>query len=98
MRTEEPQAIYLKNYRAPDYKVSEIALEFILEPEATRVSASMKVTRNGAPAPLVLDGEALKLVSVALDGRALRPDEYVLDDETLTIAEVPEQFTLDVVT
>jgi len=98
MRTEEPHAVHLKDYRAPDYKVSEIALEFILEPEATRVSASMKVTRNGAPAPLVLDGEALKLVSVALDGRALRPDEYVLDDETLTIAEVPEQFTLDVVT
>jgi aminopeptidase N len=98
MRTEEPHAVHLKDYRAPDYKVSEIALEFVLDPEATRVSASMKIARNGAAAPLVLDGEDLKLVSVAVDGRALKPEEYALGAETLTIAMVPEQFTLEVVT
>jgi len=38
MRTEEPRAINLKDYRAPDYKVSEIALDFVLDPEVTRVT------------------------------------------------------------
>ncbi len=71
MRTEEPRAIRLKDYRAPDYKISEIALDFILEPETTRVTATSKMTRTGA-GPLVLDGEQLKLVSVKVDGKRSR--------------------------
>ena len=48
MRTEEPRAVRLKDYRAPDYKVSEIALDFVLDPEATRVTATMKIARSGS--------------------------------------------------
>jgi aminopeptidase N len=104
MRTEEPHAVHLKDYRAPDYTVSEIELDFVLDPEATRVTAAMKLARTGAPgrdgipAPLVLDGEHLKLVSIAVDGRALGAEEYVIGAETLTIAKVPERFTLEIVT
>ncbi|MBU6298123.1 MAG: aminopeptidase N [Alphaproteobacteria bacterium] len=98
MRTEEPRTIQLKDYRAPDYKVSEIALDFVLSPDATRVKAAIKFIRTGATVPLVLDGEHLKLISVMLDGRALGPDAYTADAETLTIAKVPERFTLEIVT
>ena len=98
MRTDEPRAIALKDYRAPDYRISEIALDFLLDPDATRVTATMNVVRTGAAAPLVLNGEQLKLVSVALDGRALSPADYTVDDETLTIAKVPAKFTLEIVT
>ena len=99
MRTEEPHAINLKDYRAPDYKVTEIALDFVLDPEATRVTAKAQITRTGAAgAPLVLDGEHIKLISVAVDGRALAQGEYKVDDRTLTVAKVPEHFTLEVVT
>ena len=51
MRTEEPRAIRLKDYRAPDYRISEIALDFALDPEATRVTAAMTVARM-APRPM----------------------------------------------
>jgi aminopeptidase N len=99
MRTDEPRAIHLKDYRAPDYRISEVALDFDLDPQATRVAARMRVTRMGpAGAPLVLNGEALKLVSVAIDGQKLAADQYTVDAELLTIAEVPEKFVLDVVT
>lgn len=98
MRTDEPQTIHLKDYRAPDYKISEIALDFVLDPKATRVGARMRVTRTGDAVPLVLNGEALKLVSVAIDGKLLRPDEYKLEPELLIIPHVPEKFVLDVVT
>lgn len=99
MRTDEPQAIHLNNYRAPDYKVSEIALDFVLEPLATRVGARMRVTRTGLEgAPLILNGEALKLISVAIDGKLLSADQYSLDTELLVIHHVPEKFILDVVT
>jgi aminopeptidase N len=96
MRTEEPRR--LKDYRAPDYAISEIHLDFVLDPEATRVTATTKFARIGAPAPLVLDGEHLKLISIAIDGRVLGPDEYSVGEETLAIAAPPERFTLGIVT
>ncbi|HEY3779375.1 MAG TPA: aminopeptidase N [Rhizomicrobium sp.] len=99
MRTEEPRAVRLKDYRPPDYRVREIALDFSLDPEATRVKARLAVERTSAgPAPLVLDGEALKLVSIAIDGRGLNASEYVISPETLIIHAPPERFALEIET
>src|SRR5260221_4193583 len=98
MRTEEPRAINLKDYRAPDYRIGTIALDFALEPLATRVKATSQVTRTGAAAPLTLDGEALKLLSIAIDRRTLDDKAYTLDENTLTILAPPANFTLELVT
>jgi aminopeptidase N len=98
MRTEEPRAIALKDYRPPSYRISDVSLTFVLDPAATRVTSIMTLVRNGEPQPLVLNGEHVQLVSVALDGRALTGAEYRVDAETLTIDAVPERFTLEVVT
>ena len=97
MRTEEPRAIALKDYRPPDYRISEVSLVFALDPQAARVTSTMKLSRTGA-VPLVLDGEHLKLVSVAIDGRALAEADYRTDGETLTIERTPLAFTLEIVT
>ena len=49
-------------------------------------------------APLVLDGEDLRLVSVEIDGVALAADAYEVGEETLTIAAPPKKpFTLKTV-
>jgi aminopeptidase N len=98
MRTEEPHAVHLKDYRPPEYRVPEISLDFILDPEATRVTATMHVVRAGPSVPLVLNGEQVKLISLAIDARALSADKYRLEPETLTIPNPPEKFTLTVVT
>ncbi len=98
MRTEEPRAIHLKDYHAPDYHIAEIALDFTLDPAATRVATTSKVKRTGAAVPLVLDGEELKLISVAIDGRKLDDSAYALGDDTLTIHAPPAKFTLEIVT
>ncbi len=99
MRTDEPRAINLKDYRAPDYRISEIALDFVLDAEKTRVTATSKVTRTGATeTPLVLDGEHLKLVSVAIDGKPLAASQYALTDTTLALTGLPGAFTLEIVT
>ena len=99
MRTDEPRAIHLSEYRTPDYRISEVALDFTLDPQATRVASRMRMTRTGAAgAPLVLNGEAVKLVSVAIDGHPLEADQYTVDAELLTIAELPEKFVLEIVT
>jgi aminopeptidase N len=98
MRTEEPRAIALKDYRPPAYRISEVSLTFVLDPAATRVTSVMKLSRTGEAQPLVLNGEHVQLVSVALDGRPLGGSEYRVDAETLTIEHAPDRFTLEVVT
>ena len=98
MRTDEPHAIHLKDYRPPDYRIREISLDFKLDPDATKVTARSLVERTGGKVPLTLNGEGLKLVSVAVDGRALTPRDYKVEPELLVIADVPDRFTLEIVT
>ncbi len=64
-----PPTIRLADYRAPDWFVPEVALRFELDDRRTRVHSVLRVVRNGGHgAPLVLDGEDLHLISVAVDG------------------------------
>ncbi|HEX3919589.1 MAG TPA: aminopeptidase N [Caulobacteraceae bacterium] len=96
MRTDTPQPIKLADYQAPDYLVDEVWLGFDLAPNTTRVKARIGVRRNGEhERPLKFNGERVKLISVAIDGRALEPDEYQVDDEFLTITAPPAAFTLE---
>jgi aminopeptidase N len=99
MKTAEPRAIHLKDYTPPPYCIPEIALDFILDGNATRVRSTMKVERRVASAePLVLDGNGLKLISVSLDGETLGASDYLLDAGTLTLSAPPANFTLEIVT
>jgi aminopeptidase N len=63
--TQQPQAKYRHDYRAPDYLISDIDLTFDLDAEKTVVTAESKVSRHAAASdvPLRLDGEDLTLVS-----------------------------------
>jgi len=98
-----PRAIRLADYTPPDFLVDTIDLEFDLDERATVVRSRLSLRRNPArpspsrasAAPLVLDGQGLTLLSLALNGRELGPGDYVLGPESLTIAEMPERFVLD---
>ncbi len=96
MRTETPQPIRLSDYRPPAFLVDTVHLTFELEPHATRVRARLAVRRNGDHAePLKFNGERLKPVSVAVDGRVLAEAERTIDAEFLTIPDVPDAFMLE---
>jgi aminopeptidase N len=96
MRNENPTPILLDDYRPPAFLIDEIDLEFVLDANATRVRARLTIRRNGDHTePLRLNGERLKPVSVALDGRALETGAYQVDDEWLTIPLTPDGFTLE---
>lgn len=94
----------LKDYRPPDYRVETVDLHFDLDPEATRVRARLLVVRQGdapATAPLKLNGEALRLTEVAIDGVPLRaggPGGYELTDTALSLPAAPDRFTLEIET
>ena len=96
MRTETPAPVRLADYVPPAFLIDEVRLEFNLAPNATRVKARLTMRRNGEHAqPLRLNGERLKSISVAVDGRPLSPADYAIDDESLTVPDAPDAFVLE---
>src|ERR1700730_15528472 len=94
MRTEQGRPVRLEDYRPPDWLVESVELDVSLEPTATRVRAALTLRPNGngaAPAPLMLDGEALTLRALKLDGAALPPEQFVATPDQLTIAQPPQR-------
>ncbi|MBI1422611.1 MAG: aminopeptidase N [Gammaproteobacteria bacterium] len=98
---QTPHAIYLKDYQAPAYWVDQVEMEFVLAAETTQVTTVLHIQRNDAVAnaktPLVLNGDQLSLVSLALDGQPLASTAYQVDAESLTIPNVPAKFILQTV-
>src|SRR5687767_15996837 len=69
----EHVAIHRKDYRPPDYWVSDVALDFALDPDRTRVKAMLKVARNGThDRALRLAGGGLQPLVVRIDGAEAR--------------------------
>ncbi|HGO9110740.1 TPA: aminopeptidase N [Neisseria meningitidis] len=86
---------YLKDYQTPAYRILETDLHFDIAEPQTVVRSRLTVEPQRVGEPLVLDGSA-KLLSVKINGAAA---DYVLEGETLTIADVPsERFTVEVET
>jgi aminopeptidase N len=102
MKTDVPRPIQLKHYAPPAYVIDTVDLDVSLHPTATRVRARLKMRRNpssDAGGPLLLDGEALQLELIKLDGRALGADDYTVTASGLTIADVPAKpFKLEIIT
>ena len=96
------QAIFLKDYRPPDYRIETVMLEFELDEHRTRVRSLMTVVGNygndETPRPMVLNGRGLELKAVRLDGAVLREQDYSLDAASLTLRSVPHSFTLEIET
>ncbi len=96
----QPQTICLADYRAPDFFIKDVELFFDLNETATRVRSIMSLRRNSDASgrPLVLNGRELTLISVSLDGRVLDADEFEIGLEELTIAALPDECSLEIVT
>ncbi|WP_018147406.1 aminopeptidase N [Henriciella marina] len=94
LRTDTPVSIKLEEYTPYPFEIDEVALDFSLDPKATRVKTKMKVRRT-ADGAFVLDGVKLTLNEIRLNGKALRDSDYTRDDEKLTIKTVPDEFTLE---
>ncbi len=102
MRTDTPPIIHLKDYTPSSHLIDEIHLDFILNPKSTKVSSILKVRPNplakNNPNQLILNGEMIKLKSIKLEGKPLNEgDDYDLNEETLTLHNVPNKaFSLEI--
>ncbi|QQR37925.1 aminopeptidase N [Devosia rhizoryzae] len=99
MRTDTEQTIYLKDYAPTPYRIVSVELDFRILEEATRVRAQLTIEprEETAPStPLVLNGDGLKLETIAIDGLPLVLSAYAADADTLTVVEPPNRrFVLD---
>lgn len=98
MKDAQPKAIHLNEYEVPPFLIEETDLRVELGEQLTRVETSLKMRRNPdankGKLPLVLDGGELALKEISIDGRALLSNEYSVDDDSLTLFDVPPQFVL----
>jgi len=99
MRDATPSAIYLKDYRQPDYLIDTVDLEFDLQEGLTKVFSRMQVRRRkgvATSAELVLDGQELELISVTINDVQQDVSSLLLTDDELTLTSLPDQFTLEI--
>ncbi|RWD61046.1 aminopeptidase N [Mesorhizobium sp.] len=92
MRTDTGHVFKLEDYRPSDYLIPRTSLDFRLSPDATHVTALLTIERREgvAPtAPLVLDGDGLTLLGLAIDGQALAAGDYEATPDRLTILKLP---------
>ncbi|MGB8882617.1 MAG: aminopeptidase N [Azonexus sp.] len=96
MKTDTPQTVYLKDYTPPAFLVATVDLDFVIETGSTTVTATLAMRRNPAVAAqaLVLDGEELETLSVAVDGQKV---PFSATPTTLTLNDLPDAFTLQTV-
>lgn len=100
--TSQPQTIYLKNYQQPDFYIKNTDLDFQIFADKTvvrsRLEIEKNIEKNAHQADLVLNGEELKLLSVAVDGEKLSDNAYQCSDKNLILSDLPNQFVLEIET
>ncbi len=102
MRTDTASPILLKDYRPSAYAIDRVHLDVRLDEAETVVTASLSLRRRegtAAATPLVLDGDELALVSLAVDGMPADAAAFEATPQMLTLKAPPaDPFTLTIVT
>jgi aminopeptidase N len=99
MKTDQPQPVRLSEYQPFPFEVPTTKLSFDLFETATIVRSELELVRKpDVTGSLVLDGIGLELLAVEVDGQKLKPAAYQLDEETLTISNLPDRCTLSITT
>ena len=94
------KAKYRKDYKQPDFTVTDIYLDFQLDPKHTVVTATTKFQRlNDEATSLRLDGHSFQFSSIKFNGEPF--SAYQQDGESLTLdlkGKSAEEFELEIVT
>lgn len=89
---------FLADYLPPLYSLLSVNLVFHIEEWFTIVENTLEIERNKRNiwenTSFVLNGVNLELLDIQIDGRNLSSDEYIVDEETLTIKDFPSKASL----
>ncbi len=96
-----PHTIYLKDYQAPQFFIDDIELKVDLYDDHALVTSQLIMRRNRHgkenSGDLFLHGENLELQSIALEGKALPKEAYIVSEHGLTVKGLPDNFQLQIV-
>jgi aminopeptidase N len=99
MYRSTPSVVRLEDYQPPEFLIDRVDLRLELDPETTVVTSALELRRNPAATrgggDLRLDGELLELERIAVNGLTLKPAEYRLEGDSLTLHRVPDRFRLE---
>ncbi|MGO2504684.1 MAG: aminopeptidase N [Psychrobacter alimentarius] len=90
-----PSKINLKDYKKPSFDVETVDLDIKLFEEYAQVNSTLKMLRQ-TEGDLVLFGEELELLTIQMNGHQLDEGDYQQEAGTLTIANAPDEVTLDI--
>ena len=100
MKNQPPAVHKLTDYKPSDFLLDAVFLHFDLHEDHAQVKAILNLRRNPVAHPqqsnaLVLDGQGMALKSLLLNGVRLAADQYQVDEQHLTVFNVPDSFTLE---
>jgi aminopeptidase N len=101
LRTEMPKTIYLKDYKAPIWKIIHTDMSLQIFEDKTIVNSKLSLQKlDGDADELILNGEHLILKSIKLNGKALESGKnYAHNDKSLTLINPPNgDFSLEIET
>ena len=99
MKQGQAKVVHLKEYQVANYLAETVYLNVDLNDAETIVTSTVKYQRHREQpqaSTLRLNGEAQELISVSIDGNTLPESAYELDDEHLSLSDLPEAFELQV--
>ena len=97
--TTAPTVIRRQDYTPPSHKISHVRLDFTLGVESTTVINDFDFeSGSGAEGPISLHGDELTFVSVAVDGVALKDNQYSATSQELRIHTLPAKGRLTITT
>lgn len=94
MRTDMGQIVHLADYRPTDFVLERVDLTFELDPTNTKVDARLIFHRRegiDTSAPLVLDGDELKLSGLLFDQKEMPASQYDATPHKLTVRDLPAE-------
>jgi aminopeptidase N len=94
----EAQAIYLKDYKAPAFSIEDVNLRFELFEEYALVTNVMNIQKvDTGVQELSLHCRDLELLEFWINDLKLQDTRYVLEEEKLTILNVPSVFSIKII-
>ena len=101
MSASTPSTIYLHDYSPAPYLIDRVDLRFEIHNDYTEVHSRLVIKRHEMAqpeTPLVLTGQEMELLQVKLDGEPLAPEQYLLDDTSLTLPQLADSCIVEIVT
>ena len=96
---KEAKTVYLKDYQANPYRITQCELTFDIYDDKTVVHNVMNVVKEKETTlPLFLNGETVQLDLLSCDGELMHESRYHSSDTGLTIYDLPEKCSIEVVT